>query len=110
MALNLGNADTSLTVATQAVVQVAALAQLTVLKATVTNVDTVPHWVTVWRVGNGGSPSDATIIGADEFPIGAGATEILPLSGQTLVNQQSFIAATDVDNMVNLNLSFATTP
>jgi hypothetical protein len=107
VALALSNADINLTAAVQTVVQVAPTAQLTVLAATASNLDTVSHWVTIWRVGNGGLPSSATICGAEETPIAAGATIEIPISGQTLIDQQSFIAATDVDDMVNLNCSFA---
>jgi hypothetical protein len=106
--LTLGNADISLTAASQQVFQAPTLSQSTILKATATNIDTVAHWVTVWRVGNGGSPTDATIMGADKQAIGPGATIVIPISGQTLIDEQSVYAATDVDNMVNFSISLAT--
>jgi hypothetical protein len=110
MALNVSNQDINLTVAVQTVLAPAALAQMTIIKATAINLDTVPHSITVYRVPNGGSPGSGGTTMLDAFPIGAGDTVTLPLSGQTVVNQQTLQAACDLDDKVNINISFAVTP
>lgn len=107
MAITLGNADVNLTAAAQTIFQVGPSAQAAVLQATATNLDTVSHWITVWRVPSSGSTNPGDICGADQKAIGAGATIAIPIRGQTLVREQFLVAACDADNMVNINLSYA---
>jgi hypothetical protein len=109
VSLNVSNADVNLTTTAATVIATATLAQATIIKATAVNLDTIPHSITVFRVANGGTPgAGSTLI--DALPIGPGDTVTLPLSGQTLVNEQTLQALCDLDDMININVSFALTP
>jgi len=110
MALNVGNADVQIGTSATNIVNGGLGQSITILKATATNTDTAIRSLTLYRVPNGGSVGAAYIIGADTYQIGAGETVVLPLSGQTLIAQQSLQGVASVAAVVNLNLSYASTP
>lgn len=81
--------------------------QFVILKATVTNRDTAAHTVTCYRVPNSGAAGVTNIIAADALSVAAGATIVLPLSGQSLNNGQSIWALADTGSVVNFNMSLS---
>jgi hypothetical protein len=110
MAVNVSNSDAVLTATPAAVLTTPLNSQITILKATVFNSDTVAHFVKLYRVPMGGTAGVTNQLSGSGQLVGAGDTVTLPLSGQTLVNQQSLQASADLTSVVNLNLSFAITP
>ena len=109
MALNVANVDVQLTASAAVILAAQPNAQLTILKATACNTNTNPRTLTVYRVPDLGSPG-ATNLLIDGLAIGAGATVILPLSGQTLLLSQSLQALADMAAKLNLSISYASTP
>lgn len=109
MALNVANVDVQLTDSAATVLSVPANTQYTVLKATACNTDVSPRALTFYRIPDGGTAGPTNLI-LDAIAIGAGATIILPISGQTLFSGQAFQAFADVTATVNISLSYAYTP
>jgi len=110
MALNVSNADAQMGTTASGIIAAGANEQFIILAATATNVDTVAHTLTLYRVPNGGTAGASNVIAADAMAIGAGETAEIPLSGQVLVNQQMLQGLADVANVVNVNISYASTP
>jgi hypothetical protein len=109
MALNVGNFDAVLAASAASLLAGASADQITLLKVTACNTDTVTRTITLYRVPLAGSPSAANMI-IDALPIAAGETVVLPLSGQTLVNGQSLQGLASSASVVNINGSYAKTP
>ena len=106
MTISVGNADSQLTTTATSVAGMDATAQITLLKATVCNTDSASHAVTVYRVPNAGTPGPTNVL-IDAQSVAAGATVVLPLSGQTLINGQSLQALADTAGFVNLSVSWS---
>lgn len=85
-------------------------AQYVVLKAAVTNTDTVSRTVTVYRLPPSGTPGPGYILAADALAIPAGTSVTLQLAGQAIVSGQSLQAAASVASVVNFNVTFAQVP
>lgn len=110
MALNVGNADVQVGTAATGVISAGLGQSVTILKATATNTDTVVRHLTLYRVPSGASALTANIIAADALALGIGETVTLPLSGQTLVAQQSLQGLADAAAVVNVSISYVSTP
>jgi hypothetical protein len=109
MALTVGNVDAVLAASAASILTGAAADQITILKATVLNTDTVTRTITLYRVPLAGSPAVANEL-IQAFAVGPGQTVVLPLSGQTLVGGQSLQGLASVAAVVNINLSYTKTP
>lgn len=109
MAVSFSNADVSLTTAATPVLTSGISSPLSITRATITNTDTSSHTVTLYRVFSGGTPSVTNVIvSPNNFPgtIAAGETLALPLTGHNLVNGQAIYGLADVDNLVNISISY----
>ncbi len=105
MAVTNPNVDAVLNASAATVITTTTAQSVLVLKATASNNDNVIHNVSVWRVSATGQPSNINrIINAQPVPPGGAIT--LNLTGQTLINGQSFQAAADVAGVVNFNCSY----
>lgn len=105
MAITLGTADLSLTIAEQTALAPGGSEQWVVTKATANNQDASPQTVTLYRVPPGGAIDPTNII-VDAFPILAGETLALPLSAQAVLGGQTLQGKASVDNLVNLNITY----
>lgn len=76
-----------------------------VSKVLATNTDATDHNVTVYRTGQGVSPGTGNIV-VDAYPVGAGKTVPLPLSGMTLLGTVTLQAVASTASVVNLSLSW----
>lgn len=77
-----------------------------IMKATVNNQDAAAQTVTVYRVPSGGTAgTDNIVIYALSIP--AGETYALPLSGQTITENQVLHLTTSVTAKMNFNASYA---
>ena len=105
--------DLVLTTSAQTVITSTDINQCTIMKATVANLDTVSHTVTIYRVPSGGSVSNATIMVPNAVIPSTGSTNplVLPLNGQVLYNGQTLQAVCDNNSsVVNLNISWVQYP
>ncbi len=105
MAFSLNNTDYSVSASAAAALLAPANASLVITKATVCNTDTAAHTLTLYRVPNGGT-AGATNELISALSIAAGKTVTLPLSGHTLVQQQSLQAVADATTVLVLSLSY----
>lgn len=106
----LGNADAVLTGSATVILTGSAMTQLMILKATVFNSDTGAHTVKVYRVPNAGSAGAANQLFGTDISVGPQQTVTLPLSGQTLLNNQTLQALADTTSVVNLSIGYVTSP
>lgn len=87
MALKVNNVQYLVTVATSAAITCPANEQIVILKCNAVNTDTVPRYLTAWRVGSGGTASTTNkMLPATAMAVG---TTVLPFSGQGLVGGQT---------------------
>lgn len=105
MSLTLLNADAVLTSAAASIIAAGPASQLLILKASVCNTDAAARTVTVHRV-NAGHTAAATTEVIQALSVAAGATAVLPLSGQTIINGQSLQALASTGGVVNINISY----
>lgn len=109
MPTSYNNADISLTTSAAVIVSGSFNSTLIITRATATNIDVVPHYVTIYRVVNGGSAASSNqIVSPKDWPglINPGQTIAIPLTGHNLVNGQSLQALADVNSVVNLSVSY----
>jgi hypothetical protein len=110
MALNVNNLDVQVTSTASPILTALPSQSITFLKVTATNTDASPRTLTVYRVANGGAPMTSNALAAYNLSIGAGETVQLPMSGQSLVNEQGLWAVSSANDVVNLNIGFASSP
>jgi hypothetical protein len=110
MALNVNNLDAQVANAAGPILSALPGQSITFLKVTATNTDTAPQTLTLYRVPNGGSAATSNIMAASALALGAGETVQLPMSGQSLVNEQGLWAVSSANDVVNLNIGFASSP
>lgn len=109
MTISYNNADLVLTTSAAVVASVGAMSSAIITRLTATNIDTVAHNLTLYRVINGGTASTSNqIISPANWPgtIAAGETIPIPMAGHSLVNGQSLQALADANSVINLSISF----
>ncbi len=103
MAFTVGATDVALiTTSTNPVLQSGGTQSIVFLKASVCNTDSGQHLVTLWR----NAATTAADMIWDAQPIPAGATVVIPLSGQTLPPGAGLYAIQDSGSGVNLNIGW----
>lgn len=108
MTLAVGSTDAVLlATTTNPVITTSAAESLVFLKVTACNTDGSTHQVYVYRVPSGGSVTTGELL-VDGQSVASGATAILPLSGQTLLNGASLYAKADTGSVVNFSAGWAT--
>lgn len=105
MAFTLGNVDYSITASAAAALS-AGTSSILILKASVCNTDSSPRTVNIYRVTSPAS-AGATNELVKTLTIGVGATEVLPISGQTLTAGQSIQALASVAAVCVLSIGYA---
>jgi hypothetical protein len=107
MALMPAYQDTVLTTSAQVVVPSATLTNVTILKASVANIDTAnAHVVTVYRVPVGASIANSYII-VPPLVIPANSEYSLDISGQNVNSGSTIQALAESNSVLNFNASFA---
>jgi hypothetical protein len=110
MSLTAGFVDTILT-ASQASILAPGVGQTyTFTKGTATNTDSVARTITLYRVPLGGTAGSGNLPFVDALSIGAGLTVTLPMSGMTLASQAFISAAASTASVVQLGLSYVSSP
>lgn len=109
MSMNVSNVDQVMTGSAATVLTATSPSQITILKATALNTDSVARTLTLYRIPLAGTAAASnTLISA--LSIGAGETVTLPLSGHTLINSQFIQGLASTTNVVNLSISYVQTP
>jgi hypothetical protein len=109
MGQNLLSYDGQLATTAGTVITTGSADQALILKASAYNADTVSHTVTLYRVPSGGT-AGATNILLGAYPLGAGETVVLPISGQAIIGGASLQALASAASEVNLSLSWTQSP
>lgn len=108
MAVKLANLQYLVTIATGAALTCPANSQISFLKISAVNTDSVPRLLTAWRVGSGGSATTtAKMLPATSMAVG---TTVLPFSGQTLTGGQSLQVKATATGVMVLSIGYTIEP
>ena len=101
--------DLVLTANAQVMVSTVLYSQATLIKVTAVNTDAVSHYVSVYRVPPNQQPGQQYLIVSDQ-ELDPTQTVVLPINGHAVHDGSSFYAISDEDGVVNLAVTYATTP